>query len=63
MAGRLDRVRDHQDSLAAVVDLLEQVEQLVGRARIERAGRLVGQHQLRMRDERPRDGGALLLTA
>ena len=63
MAGRLDRVRDHEDGLAAAVDLLEQAQQLIRCARIERAGRFIGQHKLRLRDERAGDGYTLLLSA
>ena len=63
MARGLGRVRDHEDGLAVVVDLVEQAQQLVRRAGVERARGLVGQHQLRVRDERARHGGALLLSA
>lgn len=63
VAGRLDRVRDHEDGLTAAVDILKQAQQLIRRARIERAGRLVGKHELRLRDERAGDGHALLLAA
>ena len=48
VAGRLDRVRDHEDGLAAAVDLLEQAQQLIRRARIERAGRLVAEQNIRI---------------
>ena len=44
MAGRLDGVGHHQDGLPVGVDLMEQAQQLVRRAGIQRAGRLVGQH-------------------
>ena len=56
-------MRDHEDGLTAAVDILKQAQQLVRRARIERAGRLVGKHELRLRDERAGDGHALLLAA
>jgi len=56
-------VRDHHDGLARGVDLAEELQELVGRAGVERAGRLVGQQDLRAGDERAGDGGALLLSA
>lgn len=39
MARRLDRMRYHDDRLTAGVDVLEQMQQLLRRARIQRAGR------------------------
>ena len=63
VAGRLDRVRDHEDGLTTAVDLLKQAQQLIRRTRIERTGRLIGQHELRLRDERAGDSYTLLLSA
>ena len=45
------------------VELLQQRHDLEARRRIERAGRLVGEDQLRVVDQRARDGDALLLAA
>src|SRR5712692_9780984 len=56
-------VRDEHDGLSGVVQLLEDGHDLLGRLRIEVARRLVGQHQLGLVDERPRDRDALLLPA
>ena len=52
---------DHGD--AACVQLLEQRDDLVGGAAVERAGRLVGEQQARAVDERARDRHALALAA
>ena len=41
----------------------EDVEHLLRRGAVEVPGRLVGQHDRRVRDDRPRDRGALLLAA
>src|SRR5258708_3463814 len=57
-------VRDHDDRLAEIlVQLVEQVQHVVGALAIEIAGRLVGDDDLRVVDDRARDGDALLLTA
>ncbi len=63
VARGLDRVRHHEDGLSRSVDALEQAQQLVGALGVERAGRLVGEEQLRLRDERAGDRRALLLSA
>ena len=62
-AGRTDGMRDHQDGLAAGTDIGEDAQQLVRGAGIERAGRLVGQQQTGVRDDRAGNGRALLLAA
>ena len=47
-----------------VVDqLVEQLEDLLAGLAVERAGRLVGQQDQRVVDQRPRDADALLLPA
>ena len=51
VARRVAVVRDHEDGLAAAVDLLEQAQQLIRRARIERAGRLIGKQNFRVIEE------------
>ena len=57
-------VRDHHDRLAELVDRLAQQRQhLLAGARVEVAGRLVGEQDGRARDERAGDGDALLLAA
>jgi len=43
--------------------LAEQLEDLAARLRVEVAGRLVGEHDARLRDQRTGDRHALLLTA
>ena len=52
---------DHGD--AACVQLLEQCDDLLGGTAVERAGRLVGEEDMRVVDERARDRHALLLAA
>ena len=63
--GRRDRVvGDHHDGLAEPVDrLAQQREDVPAGARVERAGRLVGEDHLGPRDQRAGDGDALLLAA
>ena len=51
---------DHYDRLSCVVDLGKKLQKLVRRAGVERAGRFVGQQDLRAGDERAGNGGALL---
>ena len=57
----LVRDDDHRD--AAAVQLLQQRHDLEARRGVERAGRLVGENQLGVVDQRARDGDALLLAA
>ena len=56
-------VSDHHDRLTVVTDGAEQLEDLAARPRVEVAGRLVGEDDLRPGDERARDRDALLLSA
>ena len=56
-------VGDDDDGDAAAVELLQQRHHLDAGRRVERAGRLVGEDQLGIVDQRPRDGDALLLAA
>ena len=56
-------VRGDDDRRAARVDLAEQIHDFERQIGIEVAGRLVGEHELRVVDERARDGDALLLAA
>ena len=63
MGGGLGRVRDHEDGLAIVIYLLKETQELVSRFGVERAGRLIGEDELRVCDKRAGDGGALLLSA
>jgi hypothetical protein len=49
-------VRDHDDRLLELaVEQAEQVEDLAGAGAVEVAGRLVGDEQVRVGDDRPRD--------
>ncbi len=62
--GDVHLVRDEDDGDAALaIELLEDVHDLDARARIEVSGRLVGEDDRRLVDERARDRDALLLTA
>ena len=62
--GHAALVRHHNDGdLLGAVELGEQVHDLHGGLGVEGAGGLVGQQDARLRDERPRDGHTLLLTA
>ena len=56
----LMEAHDHRDAVAPV-DRTEQVEDLGGRHRIEARDGLVGQDQVRLLRERPRDADTLLL--
>ena len=62
---RRDRVvGDHHDGLAEVVDAVaQQGEHLAGGAGVERAGRLVGEDDGRVGDQRAGDRDPLLLAA
>src|ERR1051325_7443282 len=59
----LRRVRDHDVGRAAAVDVVEEVHDLARHERVEVAGRLVREDQLRRRGQHARDGHALLLPA
>ena len=54
--------QQHRDA-AAAIQLLKQVHHLDAGPGVEVAGRLVGQQDRRLVDQRPRDGDALLLAA
>jgi len=56
-------VRDHDDGLALVNELLEQGEDGVGRLGVEVARGLVGREYRRVVGERAGDGDTLLLAA
>ncbi len=57
-------VRDHDDRLLKLaVELFQQVEDLAAGGAVEIAGRLVGDQQVGVGDDRPGDGDALLLAA
>src|SRR5262249_11202334 len=56
-------VRHQDDGDAGAAQLLEESHDLEAGARVEVAGRLVGQDDLGRGDERARDGDALLLAA
>ena len=62
-ADQLAVVRGDEHRRAARVDLAEQVHDLERQVGIEVAGRLVGEDELRIVDERARDRDALLLAA
>ena len=61
--GDVRLVRDEDDRDALLVQLLEERHHFDRRARVEVAGRLVGQDQRRLGHERAGDGHALLLAA
>ena len=62
--GRLRVVGHHDERLAEGVDrLAQEVEDLLARRRVEVAGRLVGEDDHRLQDERAGDGHALLLAS
>src|SRR3954449_12290548 len=57
-------VRDHHHGRAVfLVQLFENAHDLVAHGGVEIAGRLVGEHDARRSDDRPRDCDALLLPA
>ena len=56
-------VRDQHHVMPCAVELLQQRHDLEAGARVERAGRLVGEDQQRVVDQRARDRHALLLAA
>ena len=57
-------MRDHDHRLVVALDrLVQQLKDLVARLRVEVPGRLVGEDDGRLRDERARDGDPLLLAA
>ena len=63
LVGELLVVRDEDNRLALGVQALEQLHDLHAGARIERAGGLVGQDDLRLAHQRTGDGHALLLAS
>ena len=57
-------VRDHHDRLAELLDrVAQELEDLGAGRRVEVAGGLVGEHDVRLGDERSGDRDALLLAA
>src|SRR5512139_3435460 len=62
-ADQLAVVGRHDDSGARRVDLPEQRHDLKGQIGVQIAGRLIGQHDHRIVDQRPRDRHPLLLAA
>ena len=54
---------DHDDGFALVVELAQEPHDLVARVRVEIAGRLVRQNDMRIVDQGTGDGHALLLAA
>ena len=63
VGGDVQFVRDHDDGDAGVVEFLKQPHDFDAGARVEIAGRLVGQHQFGPVDQGAGDGDALLLAA
>ncbi len=61
--GDVGFVRDQHDGSARGVQLGQQAEYVGARGRVEVSGRLVGEDQRRVRDQRPSDRHPLLLTA
>lgn len=56
-------MRDNDHGGAAVVDFGQQLDDFIRHLRVYVAGRLVGNNQLGVVDQRPRDGDPLLLAA
>ncbi len=56
-------MRDHDDGLARFIQLGQQGHDLVTGARVEVAGRLIGQNNVRVIDQGSGDRHALLLAA
>src|SRR5580704_5730430 len=63
LAGDVRVVRDHQDRMAGMVQLAEDFQDDLFIGFVEIAGGLVGQDDLRLIDQRARDGYALLFAA
>ena len=63
IARHVQFVGDHDDGDALVVEFLEHAHDFDARLAVEVAGRLVGQQQRRLVDQRAGDGDALLLAA
>src|SRR5215207_1195854 len=61
-ARELGVVRDHDDRRAIGVQLVEQLDELAARPRVEVAGGLVGEHDRGSPQERPRDRHPLALA-
>ncbi len=61
--GHVRVVGDDDDGDALAVQLLEQIEDLLAGVGVQRAGRLVGQDDIRPVDQGAGDGDALLLAA
>ena len=61
--GDFGSVRDHYYGAAMPVQVLEQRKDFVARSAVERSGRLVGQDQRRIIDDRSSDGDPLLLSS
>src|SRR5262249_47599286 len=55
-------VRHHDDCLAALIEARQKIHNLVAGARVEVAGRLIGQDHVRVIDQSAGDGDALLLA-
>src|SRR5665647_466118 len=62
-AGKAHFMGDHDHGHALFGKALHHVEHFADGLRIERRGRLVEQHHIRLHRQRPRDGDALLLAA
>ena len=56
-------VRDHQNGVAGLVQLTEQIDHDLFVGFVQIAGRLVGQNQFRLIDQRARDSHTLLFAS
>ena len=63
LAGEADLVRHDDHRHAVDGEVAHHLEHLADQLRVERGGRLVEQHELRLHGQRPGDGDALLLAA
>jgi hypothetical protein len=62
-AGKTHFVRDEEEVAALALDFLDEFEHLGGHFGIERGGRFVEEHDLRLDGNGPRDGDPLALAA
>ncbi len=62
-AGKSDFMRDHDHSDAAACQVLDDIQHLADKLRVESGGWLVEEHNLRFHGKRAGDRHTLLLTA
>ncbi|MPM20525.1 hypothetical protein SDC9_66955 [bioreactor metagenome] len=57
------RVGDHDDQLTGFGNVLDDVQHLISRLRVQSSGRFIGNDDIRIIDQRAGDGHTLLLSA